>query len=435
MKSLFYGGTHPPQKKELCIKTPEPLAAPGILTVPLRQHIGAPCKPLVAVGDQVNAGQKIGDGEGLCVPVHTPVSGVVEDIKEMPYPGGGTVLSVIIRNNFTDTKDNTLTAHPEDTVFSAEELIRIVREAGITGMGGATFPTDVKIRSGIGKVDTLIANGCECEPYITADDLLLRERARDVLRGLRCIASVLEPKRIVIAVEDNKKEAIAAVTEALSSFEGMVCMPVPTCYPQGAEKQLIMAVTGREVPSGGLPADAGCAVFNVATLAAVCRAVYEGKPLTERIVTVTGEAVREPKNVIALIGTPFSALIEAAGGLTEDADKVISGGPMMGIAQSALDAPVTKGTNAVLCLSQKDNCEVEHPVCIRCGKCLTVCPIRLQPLNMYLYAEAKNAEELQKLHLNDCIECGCCAYVCPAKLPLTARFKEGKRFLKEETKA
>ena len=434
MKHLFFGGVHPAGKKELSAeKTPIPAPIPTQVVIPLQQHIGKLCEPLVKPGDTVKLGQKIGDGPGLCVPVHASVSGRVLAVEPRRHPGGGTVLSVVIENDYQDTMDQTLSPHRSADELSPEEILSIVREAGIVGMGGASFPTNVKGASSVGKVDTIIANACECEPYITADDMLLRTYPQQVLEGMKLMCRVLQPKRAVLAVEDNKKDAVSTLTHLIRErpeLEVEVKI-LPTRYPQGAEKQLIQAVTGREVPPGGLPSAVGCAVFNASTFASVYKAVMLGQPLTHRIVTVTGEGVKQPRNYIARIGTPFSELIEAAGGLTEDAWKVISGGPMMGIAQADLEAPVIKATNAVLCLSQKQNDEREHHTCIRCGKCLTVCPMRLQPLYFYRYERSGDIAALDRLHIMDCIQCGCCAYTCPGKLPLVDRIKAGKQAVKE----
>ena len=435
MKSLFFGGVHPEGRKELSASAPlTAMALPAQAAVPLRQHIGAPCKPLVAVGETVCMGQKIGDGEGLCVPVHAPVSGVVEAIEDRPHPGGGTCPAIIIKNDFLDTPHHTLKPHANPEQLAPAELVSILRESGLVGMGGAAFPTDIKSKTGMGYTGVLILNACECEPYITADDALLRARSGDVLRGLALLARILNPDQTVIGIEDNKPEAAAILRETLKDIPGVELRVLPTRYPQGAEKQLIQAVTGRQVPSGGLPKDVGCAVFNAATAFAAYRAVYEGMPLIERVVTVTGEGVKEPRNLIVRVGTSFQEVIDAAGGLGDDVWKVLSGGPMMGVAQGDLSVPVTKAVNAVLCLSSAQNGESAHPVCIRCGKCLEVCPMGLEPLYLYRYSNAGDLDALKRLHLTDCIECGCCAYACPGKVPLVQGFRAGKQALKEGAK-
>ncbi len=435
MKSLFFGGVHPEGRKELSASAPlTAMALPAQVAVPLRQHIGAPCKPLVAVGETVCMGQKIGDGEGLCVPVHAPVSGVVEAIEDRPHPGGGTCPAIIIKNDFLDTPHHTLKPHANPEQLAPAELVSILRESGLVGMGGAAFPTDIKSKTGMGYTGVLILNACECEPYITADDALLRARSGDVLRGLALLARILNPDQTVIGIEDNKPEAAAILRETLKDIPGVELRVLPTRYPQGAEKQLIQAVTGRQVPSGGLPKDVGCAVFNAATAFAAYRAVYEGVPLIERVVTVTGEGVKEPRNLIVRVGTSFQEVIGTAGGLGDDVWKVLSGGPMMGVAQGDLSVPVTKAVNAVLCLSSAQNGESAHPVCIRCGKCLEVCPMGLEPLYLYRYSNAGDVDALKRLHLTDCIECGCCAYACPGKVPLVQGFRAGKRAMKEGAK-
>lgn len=435
MKSLFFGGVHPEGRKELSASAPlTAMALPAQVAVPLRQHIGAPCKPLVAVGETVCMGQKIGDGEGLCVPVHAPVSGVVEAIEDRPHPGGGTCPAIIIKNDFLDTPHHTLKPHANPEQLAPAELVSILRESGLVGMGGAAFPTDIKSKTGMGYTGVLILNACECEPYITADDALLRARSGDVLRGLALLARILNPDQTVIGIEDNKPEAAAILRETLKDIPGVELRVLPTRYPQGAENQLIQAVTGRQVPSGGLPKDVGCAVFNAATAFAAYRAVYEGMPLIERVVTVTGEGVKEPRNLIVRVGTSFQEVIGTAGGLGDDVWKVLSGGPMMGVAQGDLSVPVTKAVNAVLCLSSAQNGESAHPVCIRCGKCLEVCPMGLEPLYLYRYSNAGDVDALKRLHLTDCIECGCCAYACPGKVPLVQGFRAGKRAMKEGAK-
>lgn len=436
MKSLFFGGIHPADRKELSANAElVSVMNPKEVTIPMLQHIGNPCTPLVAVGDHVKKGQKIGDGEGLCVPVHASVSGKVTAIEPRRHPNGRDILSVVIENDFQDEADTAMTAHKDYSALSDDEMIDIIREAGIVGMGGATFATNIKAVSSMQKVDTLIANACECEPYITSDDMLLRTRTDQVLEGMRIICQIIKPERVVLAVEANKKTAIEILKKELKDDMQIELLVLPTRYPQGAEKQLIQTVTGREIAPGQLPASEACAVFNVATFAFTYRAVCLGQPVTERIVTVSGEAVQKPGNFVSRIGTSFEELVEAAGGLKENTWKVISGGPMMGFAQEDLSASTIKGTSSILCLTQEQNGEAkEETVCIRCGACVKVCPMNLQPLYLYAYEKKENIEELKHLNLMDCIECGCCAYACPGKLPLVERFRNGKRLVREGNK-
>ena len=425
MKQLFRGGIHPDGHKEMSRGgAVVPVPAPETVVIPLCQHIGSPCKPLVSVGDAVLMGQKIGDGEGRCSPVHSSVSGTVTAIEERAVPSGGRVLSVIIKNDFKDTPAETKGV--EDYMsLDARTLADMVREAGIVGMGGAAFPTNSKIGSTAGKTKDVLINACECEPYITSDDMVMCTRTADVIGGARMLAKVLGAEKSIIAIEDNKPEAIEALKAAAGDDELVEIRVLPTRYPQGAKKQLILAVTGREVAPG---ARSG-ALFNVTTTANVFRAATKGAPLLEKIVTVTGDGALEPKNMLVRIGTSFADVVKAAGGISEETAKVVAGGPMMGKAVESLDVPVVKGTNAILCLTKltENNDEV---ACIRCGKCVSVCPMQLEPLYLYRFAKAENKEMLEEFYLNDCMECGCCSFVCPAKLPLTETFVLAKSMLK-----
>ena len=432
MKHLFFGGIHPKYNKELSTRiTTFHSVTPKTVVIPLLQHIGAPCKPLVAVGDRVLRGQKIGDGEGLCVPVHASISGTVIAIEPRPHVNGRMVEAVVIENDFKDETVPVTTIDTPVEKLDSDAVLHAIREAGIVGMGGAAFPGNVKALSAMGNVNTLIANACECEPYITADDSLLRTEPEHVLEGMMILKHILHPDRVVLAVEDNKAEAIEKIRSLEKKFPEIELAVLPTRYPQGAEKQLIQALTGREVPPGKLPVSVGCAVFNVSTYAAICRAVRQGMPLIQRIVTISGEAIAEPQNFIVRIGTPFHDLIEVAGGLNDKTERVISGGPMMGVAQSDLSVPVVKATNSILCLLKDQNGAAENPVCLRCGKCVGVCPMRLQPLYMYRFVKAGRVDELQRLNVLDCIECGSCAFTCPGKLPLVEKFRKGKQMVRE----
>ena len=425
MKQLFGGGIHPDPQKEMSRgSAPVPVPAPETVCIPLCQHIGSACQPLVSVGDTVLMGQKIGDGDAKSSPVHATVSGTVTAIEEREVPGGSRVQCVIIKNDGKDTPAP-MTGHASYLSMTAKEVADVVRECGIVGMGGAAFPTNSKIASTAGKTADVLINACECEPYITSDDTEMCFYTADVIGGAKLLCKVLGAKKSIIAVEDNKPEAIEALKNAIGDAEDVEVRVLPTRYPQGAKKQLILAVTGREVAPG---ARSG-ALFNVTTTANVYRAVMKGQPLLEKIVTVTGDGANEPKNMLVRIGTSFADVVKAAGGIKEETKQVIAGGPMMGKAVDSLDVPVVKGTNAILCLTSECDAAAD-PVCIRCGKCTSVCPMYLQPLYLYRYAKAGDKEMLNDLNLNDCMECGCCSFVCPGKLPLTSTFVEAKHMLK-----
>ncbi len=427
MKHLFFGGIHPKYNKEMSTGVTDfRIVMPKFVVIPMQQHIGAPCTPLVSVGERVLRGQKIGDGQGLCVPVHASVSGIVTAIEPRPHTSGRMVTAIVIENDFRDEAVPAQTAEMPIEQMDIDTILHTIREAGLVGMGGAAFPGSVKALSAMGHVDTLIANACECEPYITADDSLLRTEPEHVLQGMQIMRRVLSPERAVLAVEDNKAEAIAKLRTLMGDYPEIELVILPTRYPQGAEKQLIQSVTQRQVAPGQLPISVGCAVFNVSTYAAIYRAVCLGLPLTQRIVTISGETVHHPQNFIVRIGTPFEDLISEAGGLTDETERVISGGPMMGFAQSDLSVPVIKATNSILCLPKDQNGAAENPVCLRCGKCVGVCPMHLQPLYLYRYSKCEHVAELERLNLLDCMECGSCAFTCPGKLPLVEQFRKGK---------
>ena len=431
MAFSFFGGIHPKENKfyaeeQKIMEFPEP----DLVVIPMSQHIGAPCRPLVKKNDLVTVGQKIGDNQGLCVPVHASVSGKVKSVEMKPHTNGTTVTSVVIENDHQHTLCEDIKPRSQEEVdaLTPEELIGIIREGGIVGMGGATFPTHVKLSGGIGKVDTVIVNAGECEPYIVSDDRICQEYPDKIVSGLKVIMKILGLKEAHIGIEDNKPKAVRALRQECIDT-GITVDVLPAKYPQGAEKQLIYAVTGREVPSGGLPAAVGCAVFNAATCMAIHDAVYEGMPLIKRVVTVTGDIVMEPKNLMVPIGTSFNELLEAVGH-SENPYKVISGGPMMGATQYDLSVPTTKGVNAITILGAGNKYSIEESRCIRCGKCIDACPMKLMPVLMYKALYTNDVEEMKATNLMDCIECGSCAYTCPACVPLVLAFRSGKQMLR-----
>ena len=428
MKHGFFGGIHPDDGKRYSAASPiTPLPPPAQVVIPVSMHIGAPCKPVVQKGDKVKLGQLIAETTGfVAAPIHSSVSGTVAAVEPRLHPNGQKVMSIVIDNDGLDTPDESIRSHKEELEADPHALLELVKAGGIVGMGGATFPTHVKISSGLGKVDTMIVNAAECEPYITADQRILMEQPDQVLGGIRYLMRMLDLPEAVLAVEGNKPDAIAGLKKRLTPGCGIRLHVLRTRYPQGAEKQLIQSVTGRQVPPGGLPADVACIVFNAFTCWSVNCLVEEGMPSIQRVVTVSGPGVAAPSNFLCRVGTPVSALVEAAGGLKDDVDKVLLGGPMMGNAIFDLSVPVIKGTNAVLGLMPEQNRAAEDPVCIRCGRCVAACPMHLQPLYLYAAERKKEIPELERLHITDCIECGCCAYVCPGRLQLVQAFKDGK---------
>lgn len=440
MKSTFKGGVHPHGFKELTEDKPiERLTPPPVVVIPLSQHIGPPCEPCVAVGDQVYVGQKIGDNSApVCAPVHSSVSGKVTAIRPYNSLGGAKVNSIIIENDFAQTLCPDLKGHATLDEVSSEEIIIIAREAGLVGMGGATFPTATKLRSGLGKVDYCIINAAECEPYLTADYRLMIEYPEKVIGGLLAFMKVFSLDIGYIGVEDNKPKAIEVLQQAAAKAPKKIeVVTLKAKYPQGGEKQLIYAISGREVPSGKLPAEVGAAVFNLGTCIALDDAIKMGMPCIERVITITGHAVKEAKNLLVKVGTTFEYILNTGcGGLTEDAAKVISGGPMMGIAQFTLDVPATKGTSGILTLTKKQDQSVANPTCIRCGKCIEACPMGLVPVYMNMFGAAQNLAEAEKYNVLDCIECGACTYTCPGRLHLVQTFRVTKlRIMEERRKA
>ena len=429
MPFSFKGGIHPDDQKALTEHKPiEEIPAPKQVVLPMSMHIGAPCNPLVAVGDTVRVGQRIAESTvPVSAPIHAPISGTVSALEPRLHPNGSMVLSAVIDNDFEDTWIDDLRPVDNFHTIGAEELADIAKDAGLVGLGGAAFPTHIKIKSAIGKVDTLIINGSECEPYITSDNRLMLEQGEELVEGTILLMKALGLREAHIAVESNKREAIEHLRKLIAKKDEVKLNVLRTKYPQGSEKHLIKAVTGREVPPGELPAAVGAINVNVATTIALNRAVKTGKPVTHKVVTVSGSAVANPKNLLVPLGTPIGELVEACGGFLKTPSEVMMGGPMMGIGQFSLDVPVIKGTNAILAFCENENKFDPEQTCIRCGKCVGVCPMNLMPNYMHLYAKRGELDECEKYHITDCIECGCCSYICPARLHLVQSFRTAKQ--------
>jgi electron transport complex protein RnfC len=421
----FRGGVHPDYSKLTASNKIKKAKLPEKVVLPLRQHVGAICDSLVKKGGHVRAGQKIADSDSpISAPIHASISGTVREISTKLTLTGEEVQSITIESDGKDKWVRTKGLHPEKS--SREDILAKIRECGVVGLGGAAFPTHVKLNPPKGKkIDTVIINGAECEPYITADHRLMLEEGEKILKGTRIIARVLGVKRTVVTVEDNKRDAMENIRK-LSGGEIEV-VSLKTRYPQGDERHLIKAVVGREIPPGGLPFDVGVVVQNVGTAKAIYDAVYDGIPLVERVVTVTGD-VKKPKNLLVRIGTSFSSLIDECGGPQGRMRKVISGGPMMGIAQSK-DVPVMKCTDCILVFNESRVIEEEETSCIRCGRCIEACPMGLMPSKLFALVRNEKFKACSDYSIMSCDECGCCAYVCPSKIPLVQVIKRGKNVL------
>ena len=429
----YYGGVHPSERKELSEELPlVRFPEPDTVVIPLSMHSGAPANPTVQAGDTVKVGQKIGEAAAfISGNVHSSVSGTVLAVEPRLHPTrGGEVLSVVIRNDKKNEIAETVRPYGDIEDLTPEQIVEIVKESGIVGMGGAGFPTSVKLAPNK-PIDAVLLNGCECEPMLTADHRVLLEYADDVIYGLRAMMKAVSAPKGIIVIEDNKPDAIELMQTKTEGLEGIEVVAVRTKYPQGAEKMLIKRVLGRQVPSGGLPADVGAIVCNVSTSKAVSDAIRTGMPLVERVVTVTGERIKNPGNFIVKIGTIIQELIDYCGGITADDVSIKTGGPMMGIDVTDLNVPVIKATNGVIVCDREYS---EAVSCIKCGRCVDACPMELKPLYFAKYHDEGNWQGMLDMNVLDCLECRCCEYICSSKIPLVAKIKAGKSAIREMNK-
>lgn len=432
LKTFKKGGVHPPENKLSAGKPIQVLPPPASVFIPVAQHIGAPATPVVKRGDTVKVGQVIAKSSSfVSTNIHSSVSGKVKKVDfqadSSGYPKQGVFIDVDGDEWLEEI--NRSDELKKEFDLNGEEIVKKIQEAGIVGLGGATFPTHVKLVPPKGmKADVLLINGVECEPYLTSDHRLMLEKADEILVGTQLLMKALNVEKAVIGIENNKPDAIQKLMGKSKEFKGISVTALKVKYPQGGEKQLIKAVTGREVPSGGLPIAVGAVVSNVGTAFAVYEAIQKNKPLFERVVTITGKAVSNPSNFLVRIGTPTSALVEVAGGLPEDSGKIISGGPMMGRAIASLDVPVTKGTSGILLLKNEDSKREPMIACIRCSRCVSVCPMGLEPYLLMTLSEKQIFDRAEENKIMDCVECGSCSYTCPSNRPLLdyIRFGKGK---------
>lgn len=429
MPFKYYGGVHPDEMKQPDLATSF-IDQPPQVVIPLQMHIGAPCQPLVQVGDHVTMGQKIGDNDApLCAPIHATVSGTVVAIEPRRHcVVGDLVPSIVIENDGLDTPCTDLAPLTPEQLKDPDAILERIREGGVVGMGGAMFPTAFKIQGGRGKVDTLIINGAECEPYITSDTRTMIDNADDVIYGAQLLQKYYTADRIVIGIEDNKPQCVKVMEEAGKGVPGFEVAALPALYPQGGEKVLIYNTTGEVVPEGKLPIDVGAIVINCTTLAVIAKYIRTGMPLVEKVVTVDGSAIANPQNVIAPVGTPIQDILNFVG-LKCEPKKVLYGGPMMGISVPSLEAPIMKNTNAILAFDEKDAEDPVPSACIRCGRCVAHCPFNLMPAAIESAYNNKEPETLKSLKVNLCMECGCCSFSCPARRPLVQVNKLAKAML------
>ena len=430
----FKRGVHPPDGKALSAEQPIKVILPkedSELFFPMSQHIGAPCDPLVAVGDFVKVGQKIAaSGAFMSSPIFASISGEVVDIRPMLVPGGATVKAIVVKNDGKMTEIEGLNQVNDYTKMSNEEILNCIKEAGVVGLGGAGFPTHIKlVPPKDQKIDHILINAAECEPYLTTDYRIMLEESDKVVRGLQIMLKLHPDAKGVIGIETNKPKAIEAMQKACEGVDNITVQPLVTKFPQGSEKHLIVAVTGREVKSGQLPSSAGCIVDNVDTVVAIERALFRGRPLMRRIVTLTGGGVKNPGNYKIRIGMTFRDIVDAAGGFKENDPpvKLIAGGPMMGPTQFTLDVATVKTSSALLCLTAKEAFIPEERACIRCGKCVEHCPMGLMPFQLNAFALRGDGENFVKHHGLDCIECGSCSFECPAKRQLAQSIRAVKK--------
>lgn len=438
MPFTFKGGVHVDEHKNTRRSQIRRMPVPHEVVIPMNQHIGAPCQPVVAAGDPVTRGQVIGTVQGaLGCPVHASVSGTVKEISYINDAQGRKIQSVVIESDGENTLCPDLKPFERPlTEASADEIVQVIRESGICGMGGAGFPAYAKLQGAIGKAEKLIINCAECEPFICANHRLLLENPASVINGAKILLKALGIADAVIAIEDNKLDAANKLEELLADDDMIKVAVLKTKYPQGDERQLINVIMGKQLPVGKLPADAGCVVFNAETCSAVYNAFAHGLPLVERIVTVDGDAVAMPKNVLVPIGTKISDLVEFCGGFKKELKKVINGGPMMGRALHDLDAPVTKTTSAVLAFSARfAKTPSSHYQCIRCGKCVQACPMNLMPLYFAAFGAKDNLEKCMEFDIMDCVECGSCTYICPGRVPIVQQIQIAKGKIREEQAA
>lgn len=428
MASSFKGGVHPEESKGQTSGIPiSDIPPPEVVVIPLSQHTGAPSRPLVEPGDEVRVGTKIGEADGfISVPVHSSVSGKVAAIEARPHPLGKRLPAVVIENDGRDERVD-LSDWTDLTEDSPQKIREVVREAGLVGLGGAAFPTHVKLSPPEGKtIDTAILNGAECEPVLTSDHRVMLEYAAEVVAGLKIIMRVVGAERGLIGIERNKPDAVRLMCETVAGESNIEVVDLKVKYPQGAEKQLIKALTGREVPCGGLPMDVGCLVQNVGTSLGIHEAARYGRPLVSRVVTLAGSVVKNPGNYRVRIGTRFAHVVSASGGTAGPFSKMIMGGPMMGIAQADGDAPVIKGTSGLVLLARDEVVDHEASACIRCARCVDHCPMQLVPNEIVRFVEKDKLESAEQYGIFDCMECGVCAYICPSKIGHVQLMKIGK---------